>query len=264
MRKIEKNLAVIPDSLTKGNTKSKRLGVIANGYPTSNKQSSKKEKEKVKVYDKIFKTKDILDLLDSIYHSKCVYCEEKIYRVNADNLTDNSEKKHSIDHYRPKSKYPWLAFSWDNLLWCCDICNQNKDNDFKIINKPIIYSRSFMSRIHCSTKLYNRVEKPKMIHPELEDITDKLVFDTNGNINSEDDRVKYTITTCGLDRNYLNGERKEILDEIINKFQDPLVQKDDEKKKEIIKKFKEDSENMNNEFIAFRIWVLTMFQKGKR
>ena len=177
MRKIEKDLSDIPDTLTKGNTKSKRLGVIANGYPTSNKQSSKKEKEKVKVYDKIFKTKDILDSLDRIYHSKCVYCEEEIYRVNADNLTDNSEKKHSIDHYRPKSKYPWLAFSWDNLLWCCDICNQNKWNKFDIVNKQVTYSQSFDKRIHKSTILYNRLENPKMIHPELENIMNKLVFD---------------------------------------------------------------------------------------
>ena len=258
MRKIEKDLSVIPDSLSDETRKDckktdRKRNLLMS--PTSRYN---------KAYDECYKWKDIQDKLASLYKNKCVYCEEKITRVNAQNLSSKEEISHTVEHYRPKSKYPWLAFSWDNLLWCCVQCNKNKDNNFEIINKPIIYSTNFKSRIHCSTKLYNRVEKPKMIHPELEDITDKLVFDTNGNINSEDDRVKYTITTCGLDRNYLNGERKEILDEIINKFQDPLVQKDDEKKKEIIKKFKEDSENMNNEFIAFRIWVLTMFQKGKK
>ncbi len=258
MRKIEKDLAIIPNSLSDRSRKEcKKTDRKRNLLISPNSRYKK-------VYDECYKWKDIQDMLASLYKNKCAYCEEKITRINAQNLSNQEEISHTVEHYRPKSKYPWLAFSWDNLLWCCVQCNKNKDNNFEIINKPIICSASFKSRIHSSTKLYNRLEKPKMVHPELEDVIDKLLFDRNGNIDSKDDRVKYTITTCGLDRNYLNGKRKKILDELINKFQDPLVQKDNEKRKQIIKKFKEDSKNMDNEFIAFRIWVLNMFQKGRK
>ncbi len=270
MRKIDKDLAVIPDSLytigTKEGKKTDRKRRILMSSTSRYKNT----------YDECYKWKDIQDILAFIYRNKCAYCEEKINIVNELNIKkDNeslsekelSDKKerlmetnHSVEHYRPKGIYPWLAFSWDNLLWCCTQCNKNKWNKFEIVNEKVEYDESFKEHIHSSTEPYNLKENPKMVHPELEDVMDKLVFDTNGHINSEDDRVKYTITTCGLDRNYLNGKRKEILVKLTNKFQDPSVQKNDEKKKEIIKKFKEDSENMDKEFIAFRIWVLNMFE----
>ncbi len=254
MIKIDKDLSDIPNSLTKGNTKSKRLGVIANGYPISNKQSSKKEKEKVKIYDKIFKTKDILDLLDSIYHSKCGFCEEKIYRVNADNLTDNSEKKHSIEHYRPKSKYPWLAYSWDNLLWCCSKCNQSKGNKFKVLNSKVEFDNTFMEKIHNSTEDYNDLEKPKLIHPELEDVSGELTFDTNGKMNSANRRIQCTIATCKLNRPYLKGERKKVLDKFRKKYNARLLE-DEQLAEEVILDFLKNSLTNDIEFKAFRQWI---------
>jgi uncharacterized protein (TIGR02646 family) len=42
-------------------------------------------------------------------HEYCMYCEHSI--------------GDAIDHFRPLSKYPTLAFSWDNYLWSCSICN---------------------------------------------------------------------------------------------------------------------------------------------
>ena len=263
MRKITKDLSVIniPKTLTKGTTKSKRFGVIANGYPkkstSSDERAIKKAKKKVKEYDGHFKGKDILDSLDAIYNSKCAYCEGKINRVNKNNIKNIlDEENHSVEHYRPKSIYPWLVFSWDNLLWCCIQCNKNKWNEFATLNEEIKYDESFKENIHSSTQAYNLEENPKMIHPELEDVMDKLTFDTNGNIDSEDDRVKYTITACRLDRDYLNGKRKEIWDDFEKKIQDSIIQNNKDLRDKIIKEFKENSENMDNEFIAFRIWIL--------
>ncbi len=36
---------------------------------------------------------------------------------------------HTIEHFKPKTKFPLLAYQWDNLFLCCGIC-QKKGDDF--------------------------------------------------------------------------------------------------------------------------------------
>lgn len=56
-------------------------------------------------------------------HNKCAYCEADV-RVVAHG---------DVEHYRPKSKYWWLAYTYDNYLFSCQICNQSyKSNEFPI------------------------------------------------------------------------------------------------------------------------------------
>lgn len=47
--------------------------------------------------------------------SHCMYCE-------------NSEAT-DIDHFRPKARYPRLAFRWENHLLACSTCNSNYKRD---------------------------------------------------------------------------------------------------------------------------------------
>jgi len=248
--KISKDLNKIPETLIKGQTLSKRSGVIAQKiFPTSNKSSSKKEKKKAKVYADRFRTKDIKDSLEIIYNKKCAYCEQTVIR-NSEEQTDD---KSTIEHYRPKSKYYWLAYSWDNLLWCCHKCNENKDNAFNTKNPLVFNSITFKRRIHKATKTYNRIEKPKMINPEIESVIKKLDFD-NGVISSSDMRIKYTIETCGLDRENLNERRKKIIDVFVKKIKDRrLANKPID---DIVKDLKSDIISKDKEFIALRLWLL--------
>lgn len=46
------------------------------------------------------------------FHALCVYCEEIC--------------KGEVDHFRPKSRYPHLVYSWDNWLFACHSCNNLK------------------------------------------------------------------------------------------------------------------------------------------
>lgn len=45
----------------------------------------------------------------------CFYCERDRYR--------------DIEHIRPKRHYPQHCFDWNNYLYACPICNQDKKND---------------------------------------------------------------------------------------------------------------------------------------
>jgi uncharacterized protein (TIGR02646 family) len=50
--------------------------------------------------------------LSKLSFGKCWYCESRQSR--ADN---------AVDHFRPKSDYPWYAFSYENYRFACSFCN---------------------------------------------------------------------------------------------------------------------------------------------
>lgn len=54
-------------------------------------------------------------------HYKCCYCE-----------STPEEKHHHVEHFRPKSCYWWLAWTWSNLMFCCNICNEHKLDYFPL------------------------------------------------------------------------------------------------------------------------------------
>lgn len=55
--------------------------------------------------------------LKAVSHGKCWYCEARQER------SDNA-----VDHYRPKSLYPWLAFKLSNFRYACTFCNSVRKN----------------------------------------------------------------------------------------------------------------------------------------
>lgn len=57
------------------------------------------------------------DSLADCSHDKCWYCEMKQER------SDNA-----VDHFRPKSRYPWLAFEKTNFRYACTYCNSQRTN----------------------------------------------------------------------------------------------------------------------------------------
>ncbi len=52
-------------------------------------------------------------VLQERQHFKCCYCEQIQIPIHND-----------VEHYRPWSRYWWLAWSWDNLMFACRACNQ--------------------------------------------------------------------------------------------------------------------------------------------
>jgi uncharacterized protein (TIGR02646 family) len=56
-------------------------------------------------------------------NGKCAYCESNTEVV----------AHGDVEHFRPKSKYWWLAYTYDNYLYACQICNQKfKGDNFRI------------------------------------------------------------------------------------------------------------------------------------
>ncbi len=60
--------------------------------------------------------------------SKCAYCETPTAVVTFGD----------VEHFRPKSKYWWLAYCYDNYLASCAICNQSfKSDKFPVLGNTM-------------------------------------------------------------------------------------------------------------------------------
>jgi uncharacterized protein (TIGR02646 family) len=54
-----------------------------------------------------------------MFGAKCCYCEAKVDAVS---------HRH-VEHFRPQSIYPRLAYEWSNLLFACERCNSTHKRD---------------------------------------------------------------------------------------------------------------------------------------
>jgi uncharacterized protein (TIGR02646 family) len=162
-----------------------------------------------------------------------------------------------IEHYRPKSTYYWLVFSWDNLFLCCHLCNSSKGDKFDIANKRVSYNNEDFKDIHQLGDRYDEIEQPLTINPEKENILSKITFDKEAKISSTDARVKHTIEeVCKLNRKELVEKRVRVLNGFINEIKSILFKanKDERCSQQLsfaLKKFKEEQE-----FFSLRYFIL--------
>lgn len=135
---------------------------------------------------------------------KCCYCEMGIPR-----------KRQDVEHYRPKAEanrgeyfpthgYWWLAFTWENLLYSCQNCNQG-------IAKGVQFPLKDGSVPLVAEQQPHRGERPLLIDPATECGIEHIEFildpgkkwrpiPRNGSA-----KGAATIRVCDLDRDDLLG-----------------------------------------------------------
>ena len=88
----------------------------------------------IRQYERV--RKGILHLvLNSLNLSVCPYCNRQ-YIFGTDN---NRKVGAQFDHFYSKSKYPYLALSFYNLIPCCPVCNNAKNAEDTFDNKSLLY-----------------------------------------------------------------------------------------------------------------------------
>lgn len=103
----------------------------------------------------------------------CVYCGDKIDNTSMD-----------IDHYLPLSKFPYVAYCWENLLPSCKICNQHSKSGYfpksltKITIVENILSDKFQHDLIYDKEhiLNNIVQDDRLIEPTLDNPEKHLEF----------------------------------------------------------------------------------------
>lgn len=267
MRKINKDFTNIPESLkpaisyffSDGNypdackkTHSKRMDVINNNrYPSSNSN-----------FDNRYKAIDVKQRLNDIYHNKCGFCEQILEQFQVEHYRPKKAKNNGVGQHH--NGYYWLAFSWDNLLVACPKCNKKKDTHFDIDGIRVSFQNTTrnIKNINTLSAEYDMTELPKMVNPEKDDPENFIAFEKNGQILSTNDRYIYTIDKCNLRRSYLCDYRRKILDDFERKARSRFVEYTanknmlEESIKQLINDFIEDTNNIENEYIAFRKYAI--------
>jgi uncharacterized protein (TIGR02646 family) len=203
------------------------------------------------IYNNRYKQTDTKTTIAKVYHNKCCYCE----------LFVRTSTGH-IEHYRPKSIYWWLAYSWDNLLFICPTCNSIKRNKFEIRGEKVSYDENSLNNIHNLRNTYNELEKPSLLHPECDTFEGMWIFQRNGKMDSNVHRGQYTIKTLELDAHDLRDKRAKLINDIEGKINSlSFLYQDDVSGLQkhllwIIEEFVKDANNQEEEFIAFRKYFI--------
>lgn len=156
---------------------------------------------------------EVKTALRAAQHDKCAFCESQVTHIAYGD----------IEHFRPKGGfcqraadplsrpgYYWLAYSWDNLLFACQLCNQrHKKNEFPLANPA--------KRARCHRDDVS-VERPMFVNPSSgEDPAASLSFREEVPFH-KNKRGKETIRALGLKRTPLQEKRKERLDSLMMVF----------------------------------------------
>lgn len=82
--------------------------------------------------------------------SKCCYCEKR----------QEQAAYRDVEHFRPKSIYPWLTWTWENLLFACVDCNREHKRD----QFPLVQGTK---RLSCgqSPLTHPAIEQPLLLDP---------------------------------------------------------------------------------------------------
>lgn len=105
----------------------------------------------------------------------CMYCE--------------SGEGSDIDHFWPKKRYPARAYTWENYLWACSVCNSN-------------YKREAFPRdANGAPLLINPLEEDPREHLQLSPRTGKYV--------SQTEKGRWSIEVFGLNRGRLEKSRQD-------------------------------------------------------
>lgn len=134
------------------------------------------EKIRKKQKDAKFRWINYLDLktrLLNITSKHCSYCDASPL---------GPRLKPTIDHFKPKSKFPLLAYQWENLFISCYICQERKDRFDDGLLKPDEAYYSFDRFFHIN-----------WMNGELEPNPTALEEDKK--------RAKITIDLFGLNKN---------------------------------------------------------------
>lgn len=143
--------------------------------------------------------KKVKDVLEKVQYDKCCYCESK-YRATSYGAVEHYRPKGGVAEDKEHPGYYWLAYTWDNLLVSCAVCNtSHKKTLFPLVDE------SARARSH-NDDIDN--EQPLFINPAIEDPRKHIRFIREDAIHRGDIRGQATIKGLGLMRPDLVEDRR--------------------------------------------------------
>ncbi len=114
-----------PDTLTSARAETARRELA---------QQVEADPTKLTIKSDIYAAPDVKQTLIDMQHSKCCFCESKITHIAYGDVEHFRPKKAVLeDEQLKRPGYYWLAYTWENLLFSCELCNRRKKrNKFPI------------------------------------------------------------------------------------------------------------------------------------
>jgi uncharacterized protein (TIGR02646 family) len=142
---------------------------------------------------RFYKNKEVHLNLEKLFYDKCAYCEREIIRSYWD-----------VEHYRPKSRYYWLVYNWNNLYLSCNKCNRARKND----QFPLEIEEARISDPDSDIAS----EKPLLLDPCNDDPEECLIFDLEGETSAISSKGETSIQIFNLNDAKLRKRRKKKID----------------------------------------------------
>jgi len=151
----------------------------------------------------IYAHADVKAALRAAQRDKCAFCESVVTHVGFGD----------VEHYRPKAGfrqreadaltrpgYFWLAYSWDNLFFSCQLCNQRFKKNLFPIAAPTRRARSHNDDL--------AAERPLLLDPAVDALDRHITYvgETAAPVRGSS-RGKGTIAVVGLNRAELIEQR---------------------------------------------------------
>jgi uncharacterized protein (TIGR02646 family) len=96
--------------------------------------------------------------------------EENAHCSFCDGFPIQPVSANSIEHFRPKSLFPLLAYAWENLFYCCSKCQESKLEDFdERLLKPDVLDYSFEYYFQYDSKTGKIVSNPDRLESNFQD-----------------------------------------------------------------------------------------------
>lgn len=152
--------AVAPAVLSKGIAETARWVIDVRAHPAEHRAGAKK----VTFDETIYRDPAVKQVLVQAQHGKCAFCESSFAHVSYGD----------VEHFRPKGGvrqrrrgalrrpgYYWLAYTWENLLVSCELCNRR-------------FKRNWFPLEHRSPRVRGpkgdlSKERPLLVNPAVDD-----------------------------------------------------------------------------------------------
>lgn len=148
----------------------------------------------------IFSHKTVKLALLEAQHCKCCFCERRIEIGDVEHYRCKGAVLQKVGEPKLLPGYFWLAYDWENLLFCCEKCNRS----FKRIFFPLANPADRAISPHHDLS----AEKPLLIHPAVENPEDFIEYVADvPRAKAANERGLATIQITGIDRPFLAEDR---------------------------------------------------------
>lgn len=202
---------------------------------------------KFKIESTLYGHVNVKTVLRNDQNGKCAFCEQSVSSVSHGDIEHFRPKKAYCQNLKDTLNYPgyyWLAYKWDNLLFCCQICNQRYKKNLFPLRNPELRAKNHHSDV--------KFEKPFYIDPVKEN--PKFLIGFNREVAYGKDKAhrgRKTIDGIGLNRKGASVSdllelRKDHFDLVFETYNlsikqpnTSLTQAEIDRAKELVKKFRD-------------------------